>query len=86
MGWHSDNEPELQKEGIIASVSIGITRRFDFKHNTSNTKKSIILESGSLLSMQGKTQEYWKHQLPKSKKITQARINLTFRQMIAYKH
>ncbi len=86
MGWHSDNEPELQKEGVIASVSIGITRRFDFKHNSSNIKKSILLESGSLLCMQGKTQEFWKHQLPKSKKIAQARINLTFRQIRDYKH
>ena len=86
MGWHSDNEPELVKEGIIASLSLGATRIFDFKHIQTNSKTSILLESGSLLCMQGKTQKYWKHQLPKSKKIAQARINLTFRQIRDYKH
>ncbi|MBQ4822845.1 alpha-ketoglutarate-dependent dioxygenase AlkB [Aquimarina sp. MMG016] len=79
-GWHADNEKELGKEPIIASVSFGEERWFHFKHkNKSDLKKKLLLQHGSLLIMQGKTQEYWLHQIPKSKKVLNPRINLTFR-------
>ncbi len=79
-GWHADNEKELGPHPIIASVSFGAERWFHFKHRTQpDLKKKIQLRHGSLLLMKGSTQEHWLHQIPKSKKITQARINLTFR-------
>jgi alkylated DNA repair dioxygenase AlkB len=79
MGWHSDNEKELKKEGTIASVSLGASRRFDFRHRNTKEKISIQLNTGSLLLMKGSTQSYWQHQLPKTKKVSRPRINLTFR-------
>lgn len=82
MGWHQDNEKELGDEPAIASVSFGAHRRFDFKHKEAQQKISIILEHGSLLVMRGVTQTYWQHQLPKTKKVSGARINLTFRTII----
>jgi alkylated DNA repair dioxygenase AlkB len=78
-GWHADNEKELGKNPVIASVSFGAERNFQLKHNSKNLKKTIILEHGSLLLMKGKTQHYWKHQIPKTTKPTAERINLTFR-------
>ncbi|WP_338407928.1 alpha-ketoglutarate-dependent dioxygenase AlkB [uncultured Flavobacterium sp.] len=79
-GWHSDNEKELGKNPVIASVSFGAERTFQLKHNTDkNQKKSIVLEHGSLLLMKGPTQHFWKHQIPKTSKTTDSRINLTFR-------
>ncbi|MFD2561704.1 alpha-ketoglutarate-dependent dioxygenase AlkB family protein [Aquimarina rubra] len=78
-GWHADNEKELGPEPLIASVSLGEERWFHFKHRTKNLKQKILLQHGSLLIMRGKTQENWLHQIPKSKKITKPRINLTFR-------
>jgi len=79
-GWHSDDEKELGKNPVIASVSFGTPRVFQLKHKKDNTlKHKLILESGSLLVMKGATQENWKHQIPKSKKVTDARINATFR-------
>lgn len=81
MGWHSDNEPELKKNGTIASVSLGADRKFSLKHRKSGEKISLLLEHGSVLLMQGTTQEYWLHQLPPMKKVTDPRINLTFRQI-----
>ena len=79
-GWHADNEKELGENPIIASMSFGATRSFQLKHN-SNTgiKKNILLEHGSLLVMKGTTQQYWKHQIPKTAKQIGPRINLTFR-------
>lgn len=79
MSWHSDAEAELGKEPVIASVSLGAERRFLFKNRETSEKLELQLEPGSLLLMAGETQKYWVHSLPKSKKITEPRINLTFR-------
>ena len=80
-GWHADDEPELGRNPIIASLSLGATRRFDLKHNTTKEKLSLELESGSLLIMGGELQHYWKHQIAKTKKVNAPRINLTFRHL-----
>ena len=81
-GWHADNEKSLGKNPIIASVSLGATRKFNFKHrNKKQLKETLFLEHGSLLIMQGKTQHYWLHQIPKTKKEVGKRINLTFRKI-----
>ena len=85
MGWHSDNEKEIIANSSIASLSIGASRKFSFKHKVTKETISIQLENGSLLEMKGTIQSHWLHALPKSKKITESRINLTFRQMHAQK-
>lgn len=79
-GWHADNEKELGRNPIIASLSFGEERVFQLKHNIIETaKQNIILQHGSLLIMKGTTQHFWKHQIPKTKKEIGSRINLTFR-------
>lgn len=79
-GWHADNEKELGKNPIIASVSLGAERMFHMKHRTEKSQKiKINLTHGSLLVMSGSTQHYWLHQIPKTKKHVEERINLTFR-------
>jgi alkylated DNA repair dioxygenase AlkB len=81
-GWHSDDEKELGKHPFIASLSFGANRIFHFKHRQDpRLKFKIALEHGSLLLMGGATQEFWKHQIPKSKRKLSPRINLTFRQI-----
>jgi alkylated DNA repair dioxygenase AlkB len=42
MGWHSDAEPELKKDGAIASLSFGAERKFVFKHKVSSEKRGIF--------------------------------------------
>ncbi len=81
VGWHSDNEPELGKNPVIGSVSLGGTRRFSFKSKDkiNPQKQDIELQHGDFLLMQGETQQYWYHQIPKTKKPVLPRINLTFR-------
>lgn len=83
IGWHSDDESGLMKGGVIASVSFGVERTFQLRKK--NIKKSKIisvqLESGSVLLMHGTTQRFYKHCLPKRKKVTDKRINITFRQI-----
>lgn len=81
MGWHCDNEPDLKRDGAIASISLGAERKFVFKHKDSKERIEIILENGSLLIMKNETQRYWLHTLPKSRKVQGIRVNLTFREM-----
>lgn len=79
-GWHADNEKELGTNPVIASLSFGAERTFQLKHNLDkDLKKNIVLQHGSLLLMKGKTQHFWKHQIPKTAKPIYPRINLTFR-------
>ena len=80
--WHADNEKTIIPNSCIASVSFGAARKFEFKHKQTEEKVSVTLAPGSLLLMQGTTQTHWIHALPKSKKIKDPRLNLTFRQMI----
>lgn len=82
MGWHSDNEKSIVRHSSIASLSLGSRRRFDLKHLATGEKRSLDLENGQLINMKGAIQEHWKHALAKSKKVTDLRINLTFRCMI----
>lgn len=80
MGWHRDNEKELGKEPVIASVSFGAERTFQLRrYTTKDNKLSIDVADGSLVLMRGAIQGYWEHQLPKRLKVKEPRINLTFR-------
>jgi alkylated DNA repair dioxygenase AlkB len=79
MGWHSDAEKELKKNGAIGSLSFGAERKFIFKHKETNERIPVILENGSLLVMKDTTQSNWQHRLPPTKRIIRPRINLTFR-------
>ena len=81
MGYHADDEKELGNQPIIASLSLGATRKFFFKHKKTQDKIELYLESGQLIVMHGDTQEYWKHTITKTKTVNEGRISLTFRQM-----
>lgn len=83
MGWHADDEPELGLQPVIASISLGAARRFLLRHRSDRSLETLRLElgHGSLLVMDGTTQQHWKHAVPRIKKNVGARINLTFRQI-----
>jgi alkylated DNA repair dioxygenase AlkB len=83
ISWHTDAEPELGKNPVIGSVSFGQTRRFMLRHrHNKELKFEIELTHGSFLLMGGSTQHFWQHQIPKTSKNIDARINLTFRTII----
>ncbi|MFM0594151.1 alpha-ketoglutarate-dependent dioxygenase AlkB family protein [Paraburkholderia dilworthii] len=79
MGWHADREPELGVRPVIASVSLGVARTFDLRHNKTGLVQSYSLKGGSLLVMKGDTQADWRHRVPKEPRVAGERINLTFR-------
>ena len=82
-GWHADNEKELGKYPKIASFSFGADRFFHFKHRKIKEQRyKMELHHGSLLLMEGEMQKYWLHQIPKTKRQLEPRINLTFRKII----
>ena len=82
MTWHSDNDKEFGLNPTIASLSFGAERTFSFRHKITKEVISIILESGSVLLMKSNTLSHWVHALPKSAKIKDPRINLTFRLVV----
>lgn len=81
MGWHSDDEPELDHTAPIVSISFGATRKFSFQHKLDRIKHNLLLESGSALLMHSPTQKFWNHSLLKTKLPVGQRINLTFRKI-----
>ncbi len=89
VAWHADDEPELGRQPVIASVSLGATREFQMRHreyrNNGLGVFKIMLKAGSLLLMRGDTQSNWLHQVPKRspKNVPEPRINLTFRKIAA---
>ena len=79
ISWHTDAEPELGRDPVIASVNFGETRNFQLRHIETKEKIEIELVHGSLLIMQGELQHFWQHQVPKTSRKVNERINLTFR-------
>lgn len=81
MGYHADDELELGTQPIIASLSLGATRKFVFRHKKTQEKVELYLESGQLIVMHGDTQRFWKHSITKTKTAATGRISLTFRKI-----
>jgi alkylated DNA repair dioxygenase AlkB len=84
MGWHSDDEPELGPQPVIASVSLGAARRFALKsRGEAGGRLTLDLPHGSLLVMRGRTQAGYRHALPSTARPVGERINLTFRRILS---
>ncbi|MEZ5990345.1 MAG: alpha-ketoglutarate-dependent dioxygenase AlkB [Planctomycetota bacterium] len=81
VSWHADDEPELGREPVIASLSLGASRRFRLKHKHRKDLRRIDLDlhHGDLLLMEGATQREWLHAVPKRRAALGPRVNLTFR-------
>ena len=79
IGWHADNEPEMGN--VIGSLSLGATRTFRIKHNATKETRSFPVSNGTLIIMAGTMQQFWKHEIPKTKEPVGERINLTFRKI-----
>lgn len=84
MGMHSDDEPELGEQPVIASLSLGEERTLVLKHKYRKDVDTVKLPlaSGSLLVMKGDTQRHWKHGIHKERRQCGPRVNLTFRAIV----
>ncbi|MFO7627951.1 MAG: alpha-ketoglutarate-dependent dioxygenase AlkB [Prochlorococcaceae cyanobacterium] len=95
MGWHADDEPELDSSAPIASLSLGARRDFRLRprpsprrppgapppagYSTSCAPFNLELHNGDLLLMDPPTQLWWQHAVPRRLRLQQERLNLTFR-------
>lgn len=79
MGWHADDEPEMGN--VIGSLSLGASRKFRIRHNATRETKTFPAGNGTLIIMAGTMQQFWQHEVPKTKMNIGERINLTFRQI-----
>lgn len=82
VGWHSDDERDLGAAPVIASLSLGASRRFSVKPRSGGRSVSFDLPSGSLLVMADGFQRRFQHAVPKTKVAVGSRINLTFRRLV----
>jgi len=85
IGKHSDNEDGLgpsENNVIIASVSYGAPRQFILTRKGGKERIEIGLGCGDLLTMEGKTQQLWQHEIPRTDFPVGERLNLTFRVVI----
>jgi alkylated DNA repair dioxygenase AlkB len=88
MGWHSDDEPELGLDPVLASISLGAERLFRWRQKRPGTSPDsgkshgMKLQHGSLLLLDGQFQQEYQHSVPKTRSATGLRINLTFRQVL----
>ena len=80
VGLHADNEPGMGN--VIGSVSLGATRTFRIRHNRTKESRTFQLGNGTLIIMAGTMQQFWKHEIPKTKENVGERINLTYRQIV----
>ncbi|MCC7335636.1 MAG: alpha-ketoglutarate-dependent dioxygenase AlkB [Pirellulaceae bacterium] len=80
IGMHADDEPEMGN--VIGSLSLGATRTFRIKHNKTKETMSFSVGHGTLIIMAGTMQQFWKHEIPKTKQSVEERINLTYRQIV----
>lgn len=86
MGWHADDEPELGRNPVIGSLSLGAGRHFCLKRKRSASRAGLdglwLLEHGSLLVMGGNIQHHYRHRVPRDRNVRGERINLTFRNLL----
>lgn len=80
--WHADDERELGERPVIASLSLGATRQFQYRRKSDGTVGKLFLEDGDLLLMRPGFQFHWEHCVPREAAIAAPRINLTFRRVI----
>ena len=80
MGWHADNEPGMGN--VIGSLSLGASRTFRIRHNVTREMRTFDVANGTLIIMAGTTQQFWKHDVPKTKENVGERINLTYRKIV----
>jgi alkylated DNA repair dioxygenase AlkB len=83
IGFHADDEPELGRNPVVVSVSLGAVRKFILKRPELKEKRTFELAHGSLLVMAGTCQHFWRHAVPKTSLKVGERINLTFRRILA---
>lgn len=81
IGWHAHDEPELGPEPIIASLSLGVTRRFEFRHRHSRTFYALELSHGTMLIMKGRTQLDWRHRIDMESQTSGELLNITFKRV-----
>lgn len=83
VGWHADDERGMGDAPTIASISLGASREFQIRRNSTGTVTTIELRHGDLLVMSGASQRYYQHCVPKRARAAGRRINLTFRRIVA---
>jgi alkylated DNA repair dioxygenase AlkB len=81
---HRDNEPVIDPESMILTVSIGAERKMTFNNNDKSKTEDLKLEDGSMLITSRYAQDFWEHGVLPDEDTPGQRISLTFRNIAPY--
>ena len=80
MGLHADAEPELGTDPVVATLSLGASRRFVLRpRRPSDRAAALDLVHGGLVVMGGQCQARYRHGIPRQPAVQDERVSLTFR-------
>ena len=85
MPYHSDEEPEIDVESPIISISHGKSRKMYFKNKENpGNQISITLEHGELLIKSKESQKVFEHSMPPylGDDVVRTRLSITFRSIM----
>ena len=84
VAWHGDRDGTRDARLVVASLSLGATRSFQLRPKKDSGLRydpiAVDVTHGDLIVMAGDTQLYWEHRVPRDPRITETRLNVTFRQ------
>lgn len=81
MGYHADNEPELGPAPVVATLSLGASRRFTLRARRGQQSLTLEMAHGDLVIMAGRCQEEFVHAIPKQPRLLEPRLSITFRRV-----
>jgi len=86
MGLHADDEPELGEDPVVATVSLGVSRRLVLvpRRRDDGPRRVVELGHGALLVMGGTCQRHFRHGIPREPAVRAERISLTFRRIFRH--
>ncbi|MXY54229.1 MAG: alpha-ketoglutarate-dependent dioxygenase AlkB [Gammaproteobacteria bacterium] len=80
LGWHSDDERDMGPAPVVATVSIGVPRTFRMAaRRKGSPNHDVVLESGSLFLMWGRSQRHYRHCVPRRLREAGERVSFSFR-------
>lgn len=84
VAWHGDRDGTRDARLIVASLSLGATRSFQLRPKKDSGLRydpiAVDVTHGDLVVMAGDTQLYWEHRVARDPRVTETRLNVTFRQ------
>jgi alkylated DNA repair dioxygenase AlkB len=80
VAWHGDTVRKIMPHPLVFTVSLGSRRRFLLRPRGGGpVARTYLPGEGDLIVMGGRTQHEWHHTVPRDRRVSGARMSVTFR-------